>query len=319
MKSLPQHDCFDIIGDIHGYAEQLEALLRKLGYEPVAGIYRHRDRNRKVIFVGDFIDRGPDILRVLKIVRSMLDAGEAFAVIGNHEFNAIAYGTKHNGRYLRTHDEDHIKQHQETLDQIGDGEQIAETWREWFRTLPLSLGNDELRIVHACWDSWALEIAHAALVRHGGMNDAFMIEALPPRSERGDLYLAIEWLLKGKEVKLKKGMEPIADAGGKKRRKIRVRWFDLPSSPTYANMIYPPVPGFDCHEPVQLPQAMKDSVYPVDAIPVFFGHYWLTGEPTPPKSNTVCLDYSVAREGCLVAFTWRKGIPLAQGRFTTEC
>jgi len=48
---------YDLIGDIHGYAAELEALLKALGYERRGGAYRHSER--KAIFLGDFIDRGP--------------------------------------------------------------------------------------------------------------------------------------------------------------------------------------------------------------------------------------------------------------------
>jgi hypothetical protein len=48
---------FDIIGDIHGYADTLAGLLRNLGYVEQDGIYRHPAR--RLIFAGDFIDRGP--------------------------------------------------------------------------------------------------------------------------------------------------------------------------------------------------------------------------------------------------------------------
>ena len=43
--------------------------------------------------------------------------------------------------------------------------------------------------------------------------------------------------------------------------------------------------------------------YAEDAPPVFIGHYWLGGEPTPLAHNIVCLDYSVAKDGgSLVAY-----------------
>ena len=48
---------YDIIGDIHGHADKLEAMLRTLGYRRTAGAWRHPDR--QAIFVGDFVDRGP--------------------------------------------------------------------------------------------------------------------------------------------------------------------------------------------------------------------------------------------------------------------
>jgi len=85
---------YDIIGDIHGCAAKLEALLVDLGYRPDApnGAYRHPDRT--AIFVGDLIDRGPGQLRVLEVAKAMADAGTAQVAMGNHEFNAIAYATE---------------------------------------------------------------------------------------------------------------------------------------------------------------------------------------------------------------------------------
>lgn len=64
---------YDIIGDIHGQADELTQLLTRLGYEEQDGIYRHRER--KVIFLGDFIDRGKRQQGVLAIVRPMIDSG----------------------------------------------------------------------------------------------------------------------------------------------------------------------------------------------------------------------------------------------------
>ena len=80
---------YDIIGDIHGYAEVLRRLLIKMEYSEVDGVFRHA--NRKAIFVGDFVDRGPEQREVLRIARTMCEAESASAVLGNHEFNAIGW------------------------------------------------------------------------------------------------------------------------------------------------------------------------------------------------------------------------------------
>ena len=82
---------YDIIGDIHGHNEKLEALLYKLGYRNTAGAWRHPER--QAIFVGDFIDRGPSQVQTVNTVRRMVEAGVALAVMGNHELNAIAWHT----------------------------------------------------------------------------------------------------------------------------------------------------------------------------------------------------------------------------------
>jgi hypothetical protein len=71
---------YDLIGDIHGHADELVRLLEVLGYENLQGSYRHPER--KVIFLGDFIDRGPQIRQVLETVRPMVEGGHALGSNG---------------------------------------------------------------------------------------------------------------------------------------------------------------------------------------------------------------------------------------------
>jgi polynucleotide kinase-phosphatase len=88
-----EHGPFDIIGDIHGCFDELVALLEKLGYavEPTTGEdgapdYQVRPpEGRKVLFLGDLVDRGPKIAEVLRLVMGMVTSGSALCVPGNHE------------------------------------------------------------------------------------------------------------------------------------------------------------------------------------------------------------------------------------------
>src|SRR5215475_12787232 len=129
---------YDLIGDIHGHADELIHLLEKLGYRKTNGSYHHSER--KVIFVGDFIDRGPKIRQVLETVRPMIDEGSALAVMGNHELNALAYHTEDKdspGEYLRRRSPKNEKQHRATLEQLTAME--LRFYLDWFRTLPMWL------------------------------------------------------------------------------------------------------------------------------------------------------------------------------------
>uniref|UniRef100_UPI004055D0D7 polynucleotide kinase-phosphatase n=1 Tax=Candidatus Electrothrix sp. TaxID=2170559 RepID=UPI004055D0D7 len=84
---------FDLIGDIHGCYEELVKLLHELGYTVWAvdddgsnfGVQVTCPDNRKVVFLGDLVDRGPNSPAVLKLVMSMVAAGNAFCVPGNHD------------------------------------------------------------------------------------------------------------------------------------------------------------------------------------------------------------------------------------------
>ncbi len=89
---------FDIIGDIHGCCDELEALLHRLGYradssaaaDPLWGntTYVHPE-GRKAVFLGDLVDRGPRILDTLRVVRNMVCRGWALCVPGNHDMKLL--------------------------------------------------------------------------------------------------------------------------------------------------------------------------------------------------------------------------------------
>lgn len=86
-----EHGAFDIIGDIHGCYGELKELLNKLGYVDNAdGVPVHPD-GRKVIFLGDFCDRGYNNVGVLKLAMAMIKNGNAFSVVGNHEVKLLKY------------------------------------------------------------------------------------------------------------------------------------------------------------------------------------------------------------------------------------
>ncbi|MGB2682413.1 MAG: polynucleotide kinase-phosphatase, partial [Candidatus Competibacter sp.] len=79
---------FDLIGDIHGCYDELSELLARLGYQRQDGgaepTYRHPE-GRKAIFLGDLVDRGPNVPAVLRLVMAMVGSGDALCVAGNHD------------------------------------------------------------------------------------------------------------------------------------------------------------------------------------------------------------------------------------------
>lgn len=301
---------YDIIGDIHGHADELIELLEVLDYECQGGVYRHP--NRTAIFVGDFIDRGPQILETLRLVRAMHEAESALAVMGNHEFNALAYHTPdpvNHGRHLREHSDKNKHQHAATLSQVsGD----LEDHLEWIRRLPLWLEINSLRIVHACWDAAQIEVIKAARTScGGGVSTEFLCQAT---KDGTPLYKAVEDVLKGKEWKLPEG-KSYRDKDGHERHHFRIKWFRAPANDTYASYAFTVDDGLPS-DPLSTAWMDKITTYPADAGPVFFGHYWLRSKcPTRQATNVACVDYSVAKGGMLCAYRWDGERELSDDKF----
>jgi protein phosphatase len=81
-----EHGPFDIIGDVHGCFDELVELLRQLGCKVDESAYTVQPANgRKLVFVGDLVDRGPKIPQVLKLTMNAVASGAALCVPGNHD------------------------------------------------------------------------------------------------------------------------------------------------------------------------------------------------------------------------------------------
>jgi Calcineurin-like phosphoesterase len=288
---------YDVIGDIHGYADKLRALLGRLGYEQTGGVYGSRDR--KAVFVGDLIDRGPAIGEVMQIVAGMLSAGAAQIVMGNHEFNALCYHTPDgNGGYLRPHTEKNYAQHAATVAYFDKNPGALDRALTWFYTFPLWLDLGFARIVHAVWSPAAIRIVKAPYLTP---------ESLVKASTKGTPeYWAVETLLKGVEATLPEGLSHL-DKDGSKRTQIRVRWWLKPDSKrTVAETVFPPNPAFPN---TRFTTSSQWEHYELSEPPVIFGHYWLPiGWPLAPiMSNVICVDYSAGKGGPLVAYSFDPG------------
>ncbi|PZR70420.1 MAG: polynucleotide kinase-phosphatase, partial [Chthoniobacterales bacterium] len=92
------HGPFDIIGDVHGCREELETLLKKLGYSRNGDSAWRHNEGRRAVFLGDLVDRGPDVVGVLRLVMEMVSAGTALCVPGNHE---MKLGRKIDGKNVK--------------------------------------------------------------------------------------------------------------------------------------------------------------------------------------------------------------------------
>ncbi|HEV3415257.1 MAG TPA: polynucleotide kinase-phosphatase, partial [Pirellulales bacterium] len=153
------HGPFDIIGDVHGCADELETLLAEMGYvlvsvgkvDPLWGdaVYQH-PAGRKAIFVGDLVDRGPRVLDTVRIVRNMLEFGSALCVPGNHDMKLLK---KLRGRDVQiTHG---LAQSLAEIDALADEVRhpFSNSLADWLDAL----------VSHYVLDGGQLVVAHAGL------------------------------------------------------------------------------------------------------------------------------------------------------------
>ena len=293
----------DIIGDIHGEIDALNALLAQLGYD----VEGEHPQARKLIFVGDLCDRGPNSLAVIKKVKQLMDAGHAQCVLGNHELNLLIDAQREgNGWFYGSPHEDDHKAFQSIAASVEDREWIL----EFLQSLPLALDSSRLRVVHACWNNDAIQklrelstdsvaAAYQYYVQkiqqmgeqHGIVNEAKIEQQkyihLLKNPEQAPPYLkalAQQDLMEQMENPIKlmtSGAEKLVDTlfyvGGKWRFIDRLAWWD----------------------------EYKDQ------IPVVIGHYWRNFKSVEEKTglfkqieplawfgrhkNVFCVDYSVGK------------------------
>lgn len=281
----------DIIGDIHGYADKLVGLLTQLGYRH-NGRYFVPPADHRALFIGDLIDRGSQQLATLEIVFAMLDADVADAVMGNHEYNALAFATldpDNPQEYLRSHNEIHVRQHDAFLTEVPFGSESHRYWLQRLYEIPLWLETDYACFVHACWDVDSMAVLTPLLTADNGLTPKGLIATAQENSEA---FEALERVLKGVETPLPAGMVMV-DKEGTKRTRVRVRWWlEALNERTLYEVARAPLSAL-AQIPADALAENIDFVLKTDKL-VFVGHYWLTGTPEPLSPQVVCTDYSAA-------------------------
>ena len=304
---------YDIVGDIHGCAETLTKLLVKLGYQIDNGTYWHP--NRKAIFVGDIVDRGPRIREALHIIKNMVDNGTGQCIMGNHEYNALGYTThlhaSEQDGYVRVHNRYNNRQIAETLIQFAS---YPEEWRmflDWFQTLPIFLEMPGFRVVHACWDD-ALINEFKSQYHTNTVTQEFIRESADKGTFAGHF---MDRLTRGTDLRLPHG-RTIKSKDGYERAFFRTKfWAKNPKR--YKDIVIQPDPLPEDLVDQPLTENEKNNLhtYSEKAVPVFVGHYWLQGRPRPLTHNVACLDYSAVKYGRLVAYQFDGEKELQENKF----
>src|SRR5437588_10320970 len=132
----------DIIGDVHGEREALETLIDRLGYSP-EGLH---PKGRRLVFVGDLCDRGPDSPAVIRLVQSWVTSGRAQVIAGNHELNLLRGERKHGNHWFYG-----TSYHADFGDCVAISAKERGPMLDFFRSLPIVLERSDLRVVHAAW------------------------------------------------------------------------------------------------------------------------------------------------------------------------
>ena len=304
----------DLIGDVHGELDALTSLLGKLGYDR----YGEHPRHRRLVFVGDLCDRGPDSPAVVRLVRAFVERGVAQCVAGNHELSLLR-GEHKDGNHWFYGDSSPVYARKFGPCVAAD-EAVRREAQDFFASLPLVLERADLRVVHAAWDAEAIRRCRRVVARpvtdayrafddeatssdegrrihaaHAEVEDRLGARLheeaagpppyIPEIAEYDEYYQMsnpVRVLSSGMERRIDAALEPSFFAGGKWRFVKRVPWWR-----TYA-------------EPV----------------PVVFGHYWrwwhaegsehlgetrgggdfedgLRGPSLVPDARAICIDFSV--------------------------
>lgn len=137
----------DIVGDVHGEIEPLNALLGRLGYSEDGS----HPEGRRLVFAGDLVDRGPDSPAVLRKVMGFVADGHAQCVLGNHELALLRNDSKPaNGWWF---DNKASTGREQTLIDPAEKPHVL----KFLGSLPLALEREDLRVVHACWNDIAID------------------------------------------------------------------------------------------------------------------------------------------------------------------
>lgn len=291
-------DITDIIPDIHGQAEKLRVALKDLGWKCKGTEWAHHDANRKIVFLGDYIDRGQENGAVIRTVRELIKSKCAVAIMGNHELNAIHFHTvdPETNKPLRKHDDDNYKQHKSFLNEFPLDADHTKRVLHWMKGLPLFIETKDFRAVHAAWIQPAIDDLRLQ-TKTGVLSQDQLIRA----GRKGDaLYKLAETIAKGPEWRLP-DPHHFYDKDGKLRYDVRLKWWKADARNW--REIATSVRDINLLPDESLPEDLMTSIYPVDEKPVFFGHYWLSGEPELQGKNALCLDYSAGTDGPLVTYT----------------
>ncbi|MFO8000370.1 MAG: metallophosphoesterase [Marinilabilia sp.] len=301
----------DIIGDIHGHAGELIALLKKMDYTEENGFWSHP--KRKAIFVGDFTCRGPETRNTINIVRNMTENDAAYAILGNHELNVI-------GHFTKNKEKEPFKTATGSNKKIMDYIRAEYAWDKkalkddlkWMRRLPFSLDMGSFRVVHAYWSDENLKLIRSQLTKEK-LTKKILDQIFSADSSLG---LAVRQTTRGIEINLPHDLI-IKDNNNIRRTVFRIKWWETPKGKTFKELSYGNkflLPEYTIPPEIVFPFI----VYPDRAPLVFVGHYCIRRDQMAASHNVCCLDTCLANDGSLTAYRWDGEKTIKEGNFVFQ-
>jgi hypothetical protein len=252
----------DIVADIHGEIDALRALLCHLGYD-AAGQHPQR---RRLVFLGDLGDRGPDSPAVVSMVSDLVLSGRSQCVLGNHDLN-ILLGQKKPDNYWFFGEPVSLDGSGVVTPQVLADDKTRRLALGFFETLPLVVERDDVRVVHACWEPRMVEHARRATnVPELYWRSVQSIQAdLALRDELDDIDRGLEHQNRNPVKVLTSGLERKTQQArvseGRLRHEERVAWW----------------------------QDYREEPYCV------FGHYGLFADEPHGRGRAMCIDYAIGK------------------------
>ena len=250
----------DIVGDVHGEIDALHALLRRLGYGPDG---RHAE-GRRLVFVGDLTDRGPDSPAVVELIQGLVNAGLAQCVLGNHDLNLLLGDEKFDNDWFfgrSFHHAGHV------VPQVLADDVLRAQILKFFATLPLALEGQGLRVVHACWHDAMIDAARESdnakelCEFHAKRIAAELLGSPDVDSVEQDLRHQNENPVKVLTSGIERRAAAPRTASGKLRHEERVPWWEAYQSPDLC----------------------------------IFGHYSMPPGKLNRSEHAICIDYGVGK------------------------
>jgi hypothetical protein len=297
----------DIVGDVHGEIDALHDLLLHLGYNAEG---EHPD-GRRLVFIGDLTDRGPDSPAVATLVSELVRRDLAQCVLGNHELNLLRQARKEgNGWHF---EDNHDHRDGKFLTARGLAAENRPALRQFLEGLPVALERSDLRLVHAAWDNQSIAEVRSSPLTALQLYD-FYDAASKKRAQETGLEERAHAERAAYEVNLKNpdfampllrnvgaheefqqlsnpmriitsGIERIAQqpffASGKWRMADRIPWWDKYEDPT------PVIIGHYWRWPTSAARDAHSRGEP-DMFSQYASHHWFGA-----KRNVFCVDFAV--------------------------